>query len=169
MYDLEKVFNSTLEMTELLGTVAKKFQEVMSVQGINLWMVKDNTLKLMSSGGFDPTVSVGQVQKPGEGIAGDISDNGEPVLIDHPEDERLRKRNAGHEDGAVFSLVGAALMEHESLVGVIEAVNRLDGKPFDEDDQFLLTNISKRRAMLCTMRVCCFPSARSKSCKPWFR
>ncbi|MDQ1387444.1 MAG: hypothetical protein QOF56_898, partial [Acidobacteriaceae bacterium] len=29
MYDLEKVFNSTLEMDELLGTIAKKFQEVM--------------------------------------------------------------------------------------------------------------------------------------------
>jgi RND family efflux transporter MFP subunit len=141
MYDLEKVFNSTLEMNELLGTVAKKFQEVMSVQGVHLWMVKDNTLELMSSEGFDPTVSLGQVQKPGEGIAGDISDNGEPVLIDDPEDERLRKRNAGHADGAVFSLVGAALMEHESLVGVIEAVNRLDGEPFNEDDQFLLTNI----------------------------
>ncbi|MGA2643686.1 MAG: efflux RND transporter periplasmic adaptor subunit [Candidatus Sulfotelmatobacter sp.] len=141
MYDLEKVFNSTLEMNELLGTVAKKFQEVMSVQGINLWMVNNDALELMSSEGFDPTVSVGQVQKPGEGIAGDISDNGEPVLIDDPADERLRKRNAGHEDGAVFSLVAAALLEHENLVGVIEAVNRLDGEPFDEDDQFLLTNI----------------------------
>ncbi|MFZ0284056.1 MAG: GAF domain-containing protein, partial [Terriglobales bacterium] len=29
MYDLEKVFNSTLEMDELLGTIAGKFQEVM--------------------------------------------------------------------------------------------------------------------------------------------
>jgi len=141
MYDLEKVFNSTLEMDELLGTIAKKFQEVMSVQGINLWMVNNDALELVSSEGFDPTVSVGQLQKPGEGIAGDISDNGEPVLIDDPVDERLRKRNAGHEDGAVFSLVAAALLEHENLVGVIEAVNRLDGQPFDEDDQFLLTNI----------------------------
>src|SRR5262249_41722234 len=33
------------------------------------------------------------------------------------------------------------LMEHENLVGVVEAINRLDGMPFDEDDQFLLTNI----------------------------
>src|SRR5208283_3763990 len=30
MYDLEKVFNSTLEMNELLPTIAKKFQEVMN-------------------------------------------------------------------------------------------------------------------------------------------
>ncbi len=141
MYDLEKVFNSTLEMDELLETIAKKFQEVMNVQAINLWMVKNDALELVSREGFDPTVELGAVQKPGDGIAGDISDDGEVVLIDDPSDERLQKRNAGHEDEAIFSIVAAALMEHETLVGVVEAVNRLDGAPFDEDDQFLLTNI----------------------------
>ena len=142
MYDLEKVFNSTLEMDELLGIIAKKFQEVMSVQGINLWMVNNDTLlELVRSAGSDPTVELGRVQKPGEGIAGDVSDNGEPVLIDNPADERLQKRNTGHEDEAIFSIVASPLMEHENLVGVVEAVNGLDGAPFDDDDQFLLTNI----------------------------
>jgi RND family efflux transporter MFP subunit len=141
MYDLERVFNSTLEMEELLGIVAKKFQEVMGVQGINLWMVNNDTLELVSSAGFDPTVELGMAQGPGEGIAGDISDSGQPVLIDDPGDERLQKRNAGPGNEAVFSIVAGPLMEHESLVGVVEAVNRLDGAPFDEDDQFLLTNI----------------------------
>jgi RND family efflux transporter MFP subunit len=141
MYDLEKVFNSTLEMDDLLGIIAKKFQEVMGVQGVNLWMVNNDALQLVSSAGFDPTVNVGQLQKPGEGIAGDISDNGELVLIDDSDDERLQKRNAGHDDGAIFSIVAGPLMEHENLVGVVEAVNRMDGAPFDEDDQFLLSNI----------------------------
>jgi RND family efflux transporter MFP subunit len=141
MYDLEKVFNSTLEMDELLGTIAKKFQEVMNVQGVNLWMVRDDTLELIASEGYDPTVQVGAVQKPGEGIAGDISDSGEVVLVEHAEDERLQKRNAGIEDGLVFSILAAPLMENENLVGVVEALNRLDGMAFDEDDQFLLTNI----------------------------
>ena len=141
MYDLEKVFNSTLELDELLRIIAKKFQEVMNVQGVNLWMINGDVLELVSSEGLDPTVTVGQVQKAGEGIAGDISDNGEPVLIDDPKEERLRKRNTSHEAEPVFSLVAAPLMEHENLVGVVEAINRLDGMPFDDDDQFLLINI----------------------------
>jgi RND family efflux transporter MFP subunit len=141
MYDLEKVFNSTLEMEELLGTIAKKFQDVMNVQCVNLWMINGDVLELMSCGGFDPTVSVGLVQKPGAGIAGDISDNGEPVLIDDPNDERLQKRNSDHDCAPVFSIVAAPLMEHEALVGVVEAINRSDGMPFDDDDQFLLINI----------------------------
>lgn len=141
MYDLEKVFNSTLEMDQLLGTIAKKFQDVMNVQGVNVWMINGDVLELVSCEGFDPTVSVGLVQKAGDGIAGDISDNGEPVLIDNPEDERLRQRNCSHEAEPVFSIVAAPLMEHENLVGVVEAINRLDGMPFDDDDQFLLINI----------------------------
>ena len=141
MYDLEKVFNSTLEMDELLSTVVKKFQEVMNVQCINLWMVKGDVLELLNQEGFDPTVEVGTVQGPGEGVAGDISGTGEPVLIDDSQDDRLQRRNVGHEDAPVFSLLAAALMEHENLVGVVEAVNRLDGAPFDEDDEFLLANI----------------------------
>src|SRR5579863_1589040 len=141
MYDLEKVFNSTLEMEELLETVAKKFQEVMNVQGVNLWMVNNDAPELVSSAGSDPTVALGMVQQAGEGVAGDISDSGEPVVICDAEDQRLQKRNAGHEDEPVFSLVAAPLMEHENLVGVVEAVNRLDGLPFDEDDEFLLANI----------------------------
>ena len=141
MYDLEKVFNSTLEMEELLETIAKKFQEVMNVQGVNLWMVNNDAPELVSSAGSDPTVALGMVQQAGEGVAGDISDSGEPVVICDAEDQRLQKRNAGHEDEPVFSLVAAPLMEHENLVGVVEAVNRLDGLPFDEDDEFLLANI----------------------------
>ena len=141
MYDLEKVFNSTLEMDELLGTIAKKFQEVMNVQGVNLWMVSNDALELVRCEGYDPTVQLGMVQGPGEGIAGDISDSGEAVLVDNADDERLQKRNAGIEEGMVFSIVAVPLLEHENLVGVVEAVNRLDGLPFDDDDQFLLTNI----------------------------
>jgi len=141
MYDLEKVFNSTLEMDELLKTIAKKFQEVMSVQGINVWMVNGDAVELMAQAGIDPTMPLGATQKAGDGIAGDVSENGEVVLIEDAEDERLRKRNADTEDGAIFSLLAAPLIEHENLVGLVEAVNRLDGQPFDEDDQFLLTNI----------------------------
>lgn len=141
MYDLEKVFNSTLEMNELLEMIAKKFAEMMNVQGINLWMVNGEALELVSQAGFDATASSGTIQKAGEGVAGDISDSGESVLIDDPDDERLRKRNSGFEDSAVFSLLAASLMEREHLVGVVEAVNRLDGLPFDEDDQFLLASM----------------------------
>jgi RND family efflux transporter MFP subunit len=141
MYDLEKVFNSNLEMDELLATIASKVQEVMNVQAANIWMVDGDFVTLMQQEGTDPTVQQGARQGPADGVAGKISDDGEPVLIADPNDERLRARNGNIEDDAVFSLLACPLMDRESLVGVLEVVNRLDGEPFDEDDQFVLSNV----------------------------
>jgi len=141
MYDLEKVFNSTLEMDELLPMIAKKFQEMLGAQAVNLWMINPEFPELTTQAGSDPTVDLGAVEKPGEGIAGDVSDDGASVLIADPEDGRLTKRNTGHNDSPIFSILAVALMEHEHLVGVVEAVNRLDSAPFDDDDEFLLTTI----------------------------
>lgn len=141
MYDLEKVFNSNLEMNDLLATIASKVHEVMNVQAANVWMVEGDSVTLTNREGADPTTELGARQGPADGIAGAVSDDGNPVLIDDPEDERLRCRNANIEEGAVFSLLAMPLMDRESLVGVIEIVNRLDGQPFDEDDQFVLSNV----------------------------
>lgn len=143
MYDLEKVFNSTLEIGPLLQLIADKFHEVMRVQGINVWMVDGETVRLVNRAGTDPTTELESEQGPGDGIAGDVSENGQPVLIDNPAEERLRQRNRGRGNGGVFSLLAVPLMDRESLVGVVEAVNRNDGLPFDEDDQFLLANLAE--------------------------
>src|SRR5205814_7680699 len=90
-----------------------------------------------------PTVHEGESERPGDGIVGDVSDNGEALLIESSEDERLKKRNANTEEGAVFSLMVAPLIDRGALVGVVEAVNRLDGMPFDEDELFALTTLTE--------------------------
>jgi transcriptional regulator with GAF, ATPase, and Fis domain len=141
MYDLEKVFNSNLELDPLLDAIAAKFHEVLRAQAVNVWMVDGDAVRLVRRAGDDPTVELESLEAPGAGVAGDVSDNGEPVLISDPEDPRLKKRNVGVEGGTIFSLLAAPLMDRESLVGVVEVCNRLDGLPFDEDDQFLLTNV----------------------------
>jgi RND family efflux transporter MFP subunit len=144
LYDLEKVFASTLEMDELLPIIGSKFREVMECEAINLWLLlPDESLKLMHQAGFDGTAQVNSTQKPGEGIPGDVSDNGEAVLIDQEDDERLIKRNAGAIEGGVASLLVVPIMDKESLVGVVEAVNKEGGIPFDDDDLFALTSLAE--------------------------
>jgi len=141
MYDLEKVFNSTLEVHPLLQLVADKFQEVMHVQAVNVWMVDGDVIRLVNRAGHDPTTDLNTIQSPGDGVAGDVSDNGETVLIQDPQDQRLCRRNAERSGTSVLSLLASALMDRESLVGVVEVINREDGAPFDDDDLFLLTSI----------------------------
>lgn len=144
LYDIEKVLNSTLELDQLLPLIGSKFKELLECQGLNVWLLEgDQSVTLMHQAGVDPTSHEGQAQKPGEGLAGDVSDNGEPVLIESSEDERLIQRNAGVEAGAIFSLLLVPLIDRGSLVGVVEAVNKLNGTPFDEDDLFALTTFAE--------------------------
>src|SRR4029077_18784774 len=42
----------------------------------------------------------------------------------------------------VFSLLVAPILDGTALVGVAEAINKLNGRPFDEDDLFALSNIT---------------------------
>jgi RND family efflux transporter MFP subunit len=144
LYDLEKVFASTLEMDELLPIIGSKFREVMECQAVNLWLLQpDESIQLMYQAGSDATTSQGTSQKPGEGIPGDVSDSGEAVLIDDAEDARLASRNAGAEEEAVTSLLVVPILDKGSLVGVVEAINKLDGVPFDDDELFALTSLTE--------------------------
>jgi len=148
LYDLEKVFSATLEMDELQPLITSKTREMLSVQGVNLWFVKDqNELWLMDQSGIDPTAGVGSSQKTGEGYVADVSDSGEPLLIDDEKDERLLRRNPSGVEGGPFSVIACPLVTHEKQVGIIEAINKMDGSPFDEDDLFLLNSISESVAI----------------------
>lgn len=146
-YDIEKVFNSTLEMDQLLPIMGAKMCETLECQAVNIWLLEgDERLKLMHQAGVDLTVHEGVHQGPGDGVAGDVSDSGEPVLITDPADPRLSNRTGIDGEGRIESLLVVPLIDREALVGVVEAVNKLDGTPFDDDDLFLLTNLNETAA-----------------------
>lgn len=143
LYDLEKVFSSTLEMEELLPLIGSRFSELLEAQTVNIWLLHpDETIELIHQNGKDPTSFKGQMLQPNEGVAGTISDNGESVCISDPEDPRLVGRNAADGDSSVRSILASPMMDRGALVGVVEVINRLNGIPFDEDDLFLLTSLN---------------------------
>ncbi len=144
LYDLEKVFASTLEMDELLPIIGSKIREVMECRAVNLWLLlPDESIQLVHQAGTDATTPAGSTQNPGEGIPGDVSDSGEGVLIGEAEDERLTRRNAGVEGELVRSLLAVPILDNGFLVGVVEASNKLDGSPFDDDELFALTSLAE--------------------------
>ena len=143
LYDLEKVFSSTLEMEELLPLIGSKFAEVLECDAVNIWLLlPDESVELMHQNGEDPTVFHGQKLKTGEGIAGKLSDDGEPVCISENGDERLVERNKVSPEAPVRTLLAVPIMDKSALVGVVEAVNKSDGKGFDDDDLFTLSNLA---------------------------
>jgi RND family efflux transporter MFP subunit len=143
LYDMEKVFSSTLEMEELLPLIGAKFSEVLACQAVNIWLLlPDESVELMHQSGEDSTVFHGQKLKAGDGIAGRLSDDGVPVCIDDAGDVRLVERNKVSPETPVGTLLAVAIMDKSALVGVVEAVNKADGTAFDDDDLFTLSNLA---------------------------
>jgi RND family efflux transporter MFP subunit len=145
LYDLEKTFSSTLEMDQLLPIIGDKFREVMECRAVNVWLLRgDESLEMMYQSGSDPTTpGVGSVQQIAGGIPGQVSDSGEAVLITDAHDERLGERSASVTEGGVHTLLVVPIIDKGALVGVVEAVNKLDGKAFDDDDEFALTSVTE--------------------------
>ena len=143
LYDLERTFNSTLEMENLLPLITSKYQELLKVQAVNLWMVEDERVRLMSQAGTDSTVELDTVLGAGDGLAGDLAEQGEAVVLSAGSDPRVQRRNEGVGKGAIFSLMAAPLLHEGAEVGLVECVNKRDGTPFDEDDLFFLTTVNE--------------------------
>jgi RND family efflux transporter MFP subunit len=141
LFDLERVFNSTLQMDRLLPLITSKVHEIMRVQAANIWMVQDDQLILMHTSGDDPTSAEGAMLKSGEGVAAEAMDLGKSILITRADDPRLAKRNGDIKDGAVRSVLAEPISSQGFGVGVIEVINKNDGTPFTEDDFYFMSSI----------------------------
>lgn len=142
LYDLEKSLNSTLDLDHVTGLIPRKVLPMLSCEAVHLWLFDNGTLTLIATSGDDPTVRVGMTQAPGQGYVADMAEEGTPLLIADPDDERLRQRSAGSAV-PVWTAMLAPLMQDDAEVGVLEAVNKSGGASFDEDDEFFLSSIAE--------------------------
>ncbi len=150
LYDLEKSLNATLELEAVTAMVPAKTSAMLECQAMHLWLFDGDQLRLMAAHGEDATVEVGAIQEPEGGYVAAMAEDGDPLLISDPADARLAQRNAVLESipreqrtERVTNALVVPLMQGESEIGVLEAVNRGGGKVFDEDDQFFLSAMAE--------------------------
>ncbi|HWA95362.1 MAG TPA: efflux RND transporter periplasmic adaptor subunit [Terracidiphilus sp.] len=147
LYDLEKSLNATLELDEVNALTPEKIRTMLDCQALHLWLFDGDVLRLISTSGDDATVKVQMTQEPGEGYVADMAEEGEVLLIDDPADERLAPRNSflGLRPATppITTALLVPLMQDEAEVGVLEAINKTGGEPFDEDDVFFLSAMAE--------------------------
>jgi RND family efflux transporter MFP subunit len=143
LYDLERTFNSTLQMEALLPLITSKVQEALEVEAVHLWMVQDDGLMLMNSSGDDPTVPEGSSDGPGAVIAHEVLETSKSVLARSAADPKLQARNGSRTPPPVRSVLAVPVVSQNFQVGVLEIVNKASGVAFDENDAFYLATISQ--------------------------
>ena len=141
LYDIEKVFNATLEMQALWPIICSKVQELTDATGVNLWMVDKDDLLLVQQSGFDPTYEAGARETGEQSIVGQVGNDAEPMLLSGA-DPLLIERNHRAAENPVTAVMATALMDGETLVGVLEAVSCDPALQFDDDDLFTMVQVS---------------------------
>ena len=159
LYDISRIFNSTLELEDLCPIITGKIRDLLGAGACNLWLVAGDgsSIEFAHQDGEDPTTSENDSIALGDGFLGAVAREGQArVVADAGEEPLLESRRKGKSDSAaaedateftIETCMAAPLLEEEKVLGVIEVVNKLDGTPFDDDDLFFLTTISEQAAL----------------------
>lgn len=104
---------------------------------------ESNKLKFAVAIGEGSEKLLGKTLLPDEGIAGWIASHKEAVLIDDVQkDTRFSSRVDGFTGLETKSIIGVPLVSGETVFGVIELINKMDGKPFTDFELKILTTIA---------------------------
>ena len=91
------------------------------------------------------------------GVAGAVAAWGHPILVDDIETDR-RFRRLNHPQYSTKSLLCVPLRVEGEVIGVVNANNKQNGEPFDEDDLGLLVMLAERVGSAIE-RACAYPDS----------
>ena len=150
LYDLGRIFTSTLELVELLPIVAEKIRDILGAQACNIWLIspEGQELYFAQQAGEDPTIKDDSRVRLGEGLLGQIARDGKAQVIeDAAQTDVLEERKKAASEFEMHSVMAAPLRKDEEIIGLVELVNKLDGSAFNEDDLFFLTSVCEQAAV----------------------
>jgi signal transduction histidine kinase/DNA-binding response OmpR family regulator len=138
--EINKAITSSLDLDQILSQTMHGIREILHVEAGSLLLLDENSgmleFKKILSGSQERMV--GFKLKPGEGIAGHVVQQGEPLLVlDTQNDPRFCPRLDEAIGFVTRSLLCVPLKVKDKIIGVIEVINKLDSQ-FDENDLWLL-------------------------------
>ncbi len=158
------------EIMELLSQVLKNALETISAKDGSLLVLDDDTWELVF------VVTLGDLPKdnlvwrrlpPGAGIGGWVAENQKSVIVnDVQSDERFYPAIDEEFGFKTRSMLAAPVIGGGKVLGVIEVLNKHDGRLFNHDDQTLLTLMCRFSGELLTSVIQQNESSLKQTTKP---
>ena len=150
LHEITHALESSDNLDSLLEYIMQKSQNVMSAEAASLMLVIEETNELEFKVTLGPkATAVKPFRLPlGKGISGWVAQTGEAVLIadaysDSRFDPSFDKRSGFKTD----SMLCVPMIHQSKVVGVMTLINKMDGKPFNENDQNLFTIFASQAAL----------------------
>jgi len=154
--EIAQTITSSLNLDEVIRSVMKGINRILRVETGSLLLIDEKTnelaFKITLQGDTEKLASYRL--KMGQGIAGWVAEQGEPLLVP---DVRLDPRHYGTVDEAVGftsrSMLCVPLIVKGKVIGVIEVINKLDGASPDSEAQFNENDLELLTAMAAPVAI----------------
>lgn len=143
--DVGQLLTSTLDFNEVLRILMSQIQKIMRVEAVSLLLVEKETKDLIFEVALGIASDTLEKKKlaAGKGLVGWVAKTGKSVLIpDVTQDERFDKSFDESTGFVTKSMLCVPLKIRNEVIGVIQVLNHADGRPFNEDNLYLLSSIA---------------------------
>jgi GAF domain-containing protein/FixJ family two-component response regulator len=154
--EIAQTVTSSLDLDKVIRSVMKGINRILRVETGSLLLIDEEANELV----FKITLQ-GDTEKlapyrlkMGQGIAGWVAQQGEPLLVP---DVQLDPRHYGAIDEAVgftsHSIMCVPLTVKEKVIGVIEVINKMDGSSSDSEAQFTENDLELLSSMAAPVAI----------------
>lgn len=145
-----QMLNSTLDLAQLLETIIQTAADLLGTQAASILLMDERTGELFFAASTGSSrEELREIKVPLEGsIAGAIYRTGEPIIVGDVSGDA--RHYTGVDQSISFhtrSLLGVPLQVRSRCIGVLEALNKLDGEQFEESDVHTLLAMASHAAI----------------------
>jgi len=150
LIDVSRTVNASLKWDEVLESIMSVTTRVMKVEASSLLLLNEEGTELsfqVARGDKSEIVKTLRV-KVGEGIAGWVAQEKKPAIVNDVQSDPRFTRTADKTTGfKTKGVLCVPMQTQERFLGVIEVINRLDGREFSDHDQLLCEAIASQASI----------------------
>ena len=148
--DITRQLSGTLETEPLLQNILDSAVSILNCEAGSLFLLDESTDEMVFKATAGPVASnlAGQRLAPGTGIVGEAVQNRRAVISNNVQQASAWFAATDENTGfATHSILAVPMQVKETVIGVLEVINRKDGLPLVEDDQNLLSAFAGQAAV----------------------
>lgn len=148
LFEASEGFTSPVRLDEVLVLIIDRIASLLKIDRCSLLLFNEDTeaLSIVAHKGLPEDVSAGGHIKMGETISGWVLENREAILVnDIEKDPRFEKVNG--EKYYTGSFMSVPIIYRNRAIGVINANNKVDKKPFNEEDFRFIKSLAQQSSI----------------------
>ncbi len=151
LVDINSIIASSLDKKRVLKTILEQTKNLIGCAKSSILLIDNETNQLV----FEVLTNEEEEKilsdvrlNIGEGIAGSVWQNGKPLLIkDAQNDSRFSKKADSKSEFVTTSIIAVPLISNGKIIGVMEAINKIDNTFFNSYDLYLFEHLSIQAAV----------------------